>query len=167
MSALQRIRQLASALRATITPADRALVESLLNEAELRLFERMARFDQRHVLDVCRVLQCAGHCDPALLQAALLHDCGKVDDDGRPIPLVYYGLFVVLQRVAPAVYQAAAASGRGPLRPFRVHAEHERRSLHLARTAASSPATLSILADYRQAPATSPGALLSWADDQC
>src|SRR5215212_3183297 len=99
-----RLRQFFAALMARLTPAERELVARTLSRAELALFERMPRYDQRHCLDVC-----------ITLRAALLHDCGKVGDDGRPIPLMYYGAFVVILRLAPALYRWAARVGRGPL----------------------------------------------------
>src|SRR5439155_16099509 len=101
---LYRLSQLFAALTAHLTPEERALVAATLSPAELRLFERMPQHDQRHCLDVYRLLLRGGYDDPLLLRVALLHDCGKVDDQGRPIPLPYYGLFVVLTRAAPALY---------------------------------------------------------------
>ena len=98
-----RLAQFFNALTAHLTPGERALVAAVLSPAELRLFERMLRHDQRHCLDVYQLLVGGGYADPLLLRAALLHDCGKVDDNGRPIPLLYYGLFVVLKRLAPVL----------------------------------------------------------------
>lgn len=162
----RRLGQLAAALAARLTPADRALVARLLSPAELRLFERMPRFDQRHCLDVYQTLVRGGYSDPLLLRAALLHDCGKVDDDGRPIPLLYYGLFVVLRRGAPSLYGWAARRGRGPLRPFAIHAAHDERSARLAEAAGSPPGLVAILRDYAARRLTGPTAALYWADEQ-
>ena len=118
MSIRYRLLQLFRALTAHPTLEERAVAAAVLSQAELRLFERMPQRDQRHCLDVYQLLVGGGYADPLLLRAALLHDCGKVDDNGRPIPLLYYGLFVMLKRVAPALYAWAARNGRGPLRPF-------------------------------------------------
>lgn len=166
MPALQRLRQLRAALTARISPDDRALVVGLLSSAELRLFARMPRFDQRHCLDVCRTLARGGYDDPLLLRAALLHDCGKVDDEGRPIPLIYYGIFVVAQRLAPALYQRAARDGRGLLRPFAVHAAHDERAARMAAQAGSPPDLVGILRDYGARRATAQTLALRWADEQ-
>src|SRR5215212_2168944 len=113
-----RLRQFFAALMARLTPAERELVARTLSRAELALFERMPCYDQRHCLDVCITLRAGGYDDALLLRAALLHDCGKVGNNGRPIPLIYYGAFVVILRLAPALYRWAARVGRGPLRPF-------------------------------------------------
>ncbi len=161
-----RLRQFFAALAARLSPADRAEVAELLSPAELRLFERMPRFDQRHCLDVCQTLRRAGHADRLLLRAALLHDCGKVDDNGRPIPLLYYGVFVVLLRLLPGIYDLAARYGRGPFRPFAVHAAHDERSAMLAERAGSPPALVSILRDYSARRETPQTLALGWADRQ-
>jgi hypothetical protein len=166
MSARYRLRQLRSALAACLSPDETRLVKTLLTPAEQRLFWRMPRFDQRHCLDVLQTLRQSGQTDPLLLRAALLHDCGKVDDQGRPIPLLYYGLFVVLRRAAPGLFARAARDGRGPLRPFAVHAAHEQRSAALAAAAGSPPALVAILQDYAARRSTPETRALAWADDQ-
>jgi len=161
-----RLVQFFNALTGHRTPEERALVAAVLSPAELRLFERMPQRDQRHCLDVYRLLVGSGYADPLLLRAALLHDCGKVDDNGRSIPLLYYGLFVVLQRVAPALYAWAARDGRGPLRPFAIHAAHDQRSARMAEAAGSSPEVVATLHDYAERRLTERTRALSWADNQ-
>ena len=166
MSIRYRLLQLFTALTAHLTPEERALVASVLSPAELRLFERMPQHDQRHCLDVYRLLRRGGYDDPLLLRAALLHDCGKVDDRGRPIPLLYYGLFVVLKRLAPALYAWAARDGRGPLRPFAIHTAHDQRSARMAEAAGSPPELVATLRDYAERRITERTRALSWADSQ-
>jgi hypothetical protein len=161
-----RLRQLFAALSARLSPDDRALVAGTLDAAELRLFERMPRYDQRHCLDVYQTLRAAGYDDAPLLKAALLHDCGKVDDDGRPIPLVYYGAFVVLKRCLPGLYDLAARSRHPLLRPFAIHAAHEQRAACMAEAAGSSPELLAVLRDYAARRATAPTAALGRADER-
>lgn len=166
MAVTYRLRQFGSALLARVVPAERAQVAALLSPAELRLFERMPRYDQRHCLDVCTALRTAGYADPLLLRAALLHDCGKVDDDGRPIALIYYGVFVLLKRLLPGLYHLAARYGRGPLRPFAVHARHDDRSAAMAAAAGSPPALVAILRDYAARRSTPYTLALGQADRQ-
>jgi hypothetical protein len=161
-----RLQQFLRALTGTISYSERRFVVETLPAAELRLFEQMARFDQRHCLDVCQTLVRAGHTEPFLLRAALLHDVGKVDDNGQSIPLIYYGMFVMLKRVAPQLYHYAARNGRGLLHPFAIHAAHEQRGAALVEAAAGPPALIAILRDYasgRETPATR---ALAWADNQ-
>jgi hypothetical protein len=161
-----RVRQFFAALTARLSPAEHALIGQLLDPGELRLFERMPRFDQRHCLDVYRTLVDGGYADPLLLRAALIHDCGKVDDAGRSIPLLYYGMFVILKRCAPALYCWAARDGRGPLWPFAVHAAHDERGALLAAAAGSPAGLVAILRDYGARRVTAQTAALSWADAQ-
>ena len=160
-----RLRQFFAALGGHISRGERVLVVRLLDPGELRLFERMSRFDRRHCLDVYHTLTRAGHDDPLLLRAALIHDCGKVADDGRTIPLVYYGLFVVMKRFAPALYRRAAGDGRGPLWPFAVHAAHEQRAAQLAEIVGSPPELVAILRDYAERRVNQRTAALMWADE--
>ena len=166
MAARYRLRQFVAAIGARISLEERVLIVRLLGPGELRLFERMARFDQRHCLDVYHTLVRAGHRDSLLLRAALLHDCGKVGDDGRPIPLVYYGAFVVLKKLAPALYERAARDGRGLLWPFSVHARHEERSALLAEMVGSPPELVAILRGYAARCANERTIALRWADEQ-
>ena len=161
-----RLRQFRAAVLARLAPSEYMLVAQTLSPAELGLFVRMPRYAQRHCLDVCLTLRAGGYTDGMLLRAALLHDCGKVGDDGRAIPLVYYGLFVVLRRIAPRLYGWAAANGRGPLRPFAVHATHDERSAHMAAAAGSPPALVAILRDYAARRPTEHARALAWADEQ-
>jgi hypothetical protein len=125
----------------------------------------MARYDQRHCLDVYHTLVRGGHDDPVLLKAALLHDCGKVDDNGRRIPLLYYGIFVILRKLAPALYAWAARGRCGLLWPFAIHAAHDERSALLAEAAGSSPELVTLLRDYGAQRASRHTAALYWADD--
>jgi len=161
-----RVRQFLAALTARLSPTERALVGQLLGPGELRLFECMPRFDQRHCLDVYHTLVDGGYTDPLLLRAALIHDCGKVDDAGRAIPLLYYGLFVIAKRFAPALYCWAARDGRGLLWPFAVHAAHDERGALLAAAAGSPAELVAILRDYGARRATAQTAALLWADAQ-
>ena len=166
MVVVYRLRQFFSGLLARLTPADRSLVAQVLSTTELVLFKRMPRYDQRHCLDVFTTLRAGGYDDPLLLRAALLHDCGKVDDMGRPIPLIYYGLFVMLQRLAPALYRWAASVGRGPLRAFAVHAAHDERAARMAEAAGSPAELVAILRDYGARRTTAQTLALGWADRQ-
>jgi hypothetical protein len=166
MAARYRLRQLFTALGAQVAPDERVLIIRLLGPGELRLFERMSRFDQRHCLDVYHTLLRGGHTDPLLLRAALIHDCGKVADDGRTIPLLYYGMFVILRRLAPDLYAWAARVGRGPLWPFPVHAAHAERSTWLATLVGSPPELIAILRDYAARRTNPRTAALRWADEQ-
>lgn len=138
----------------------------MLTPAEQRLFAAMPVYDQRHCLDVYYTLCAAGHNDPFLLRAAIIHDCGKVDDDGRPMTLRWYTWATLLRRLSPPLYQAAAASGRGWLRPIRIYAEHAWRGSRMAAAADSPPEIVTTLRHYHDAAPSGRAALLQWADEQ-
>ncbi|MEM8530080.1 MAG: hypothetical protein AAGF95_04510 [Chloroflexota bacterium] len=166
MGRFYRLYQLLRAITGRVSQQEWDLVAQQLTECELVLFKRMASFDQRHCIDVYTTLVRHGYQDPTLLRASLLHDCGKVDDNGRPIPLVYYGIFVVLQRFMPKLYTFAASKGHGIWSPFAIHDTHELRSVQLVQVAGGSSDIVSLLQDYadhRQTPQTY---ALQWADNQ-
>lgn len=73
----QRVRQLREA-GAIPSPDDFQLARDLLeDEALFALFARQEPRDVVHAANTARWLLARGHEDPALLQAALLHDVGK------------------------------------------------------------------------------------------
>jgi putative nucleotidyltransferase with HDIG domain len=111
-------------LRAAFAPVrrhERRLVERYLSPPQVTLFSRMPRCDQRHGLDVFHTLRRAGHCDPVLLQAALLHDVGKTVGE---LTIVHRVLVVLIQRFAPQMLVRLAADGHSWKAPFAVHARH-------------------------------------------
>lgn len=158
---LYRARQFRAALDARIGPDELAAAQALLTPAEWRLFTMMPRYDQRHCLDVCATLAAAGHADPLLLRAALLHDCGKVDDAGRPLALGWYVLATILKR-APGLYLLAARL----LPPIARYAEHAWRGARMAAAVGSPPEMVETLRRYHDPAPTGRAALLQWADEQ-
>jgi hypothetical protein len=72
-----RTRQFVRHVAGRVSPAERAALAAWLTPAQLALFDGMHRADQRHGLDVVRALRAAGHDDPDVLLAGLLHDCAK------------------------------------------------------------------------------------------
>jgi hypothetical protein len=159
-----RVRQLRAALRAQISADEWAMVVAMLTPPEARLFAAMPRYDQRHCLDVWATLHAAGHTDPLLLRAALIHDCGKLDDAGRPMALSWYALATLLKRI-PGLYLAAARLG-GPLTPIRIYAEHAWRGARMAVEAGSPPAMVAMIRHYHDPAPQGAAALLQWADEQ-
>ena len=101
--ARHRVGQFAGALRPRIDEAARTEAYTSLNAAQRALFETMMPRDQQHGIDVFLRVSTSSD-DPALLVAALLHDCGK-------------GRIALWQRVAhvllPPAARRAIASERG------------------------------------------------------
>jgi hypothetical protein len=111
-----RARQFVGARLARVDPAERA---ALLRAAQVppalaALFVRMPVAYQWHALTVARHLHAAGHPDPILLQAALLHDMGKWDPqtDGR-VTLFVRSAIVLLEHV-PGGGRLLRSLGGGP-----------------------------------------------------
>jgi hypothetical protein len=78
-----KVRQFFRHLFGRVSRADRAALAGWLTPAQLELFDSMHRADQRHGLDVVAALRKAGHDEPDVLLAGLLHDSGK----GRSVGL--------------------------------------------------------------------------------
>lgn len=72
-----KTRQFIRHLAGRVPAAERAALGTWVTPAQLDLFDAMHRADRRHGLDVVAALRRAGHHDPDVLLAGLLHDCGK------------------------------------------------------------------------------------------
>ena len=166
MGALMRLRQLWAALRAEVTPAERALVQQLLASYEYPLFERMPLYDQRHCLDVYTTLVTAGEQDLELLHLALYHDTGKVDRQGQPVSLMWYGIAVVWKQLAPRFYAWAAQKPRWWCRSVYRYAHHGPLGADLAAEAGCSATIVATIREYHDDQPTGLAARLRWADDQ-
>ncbi len=161
MSLSYRLRQFRNALQSQVAPAEYELVARLLPPAEQRLFLQMPLYDQRHCLDVYQTLVAAGERDEFLLRAALYHDCGKVDDNGRPMALGWYVLATILKRW-PALYLIAARF----IPAIAIYAEHAARGARMAAAAGCPPEIVETLRHYHDPHPQGRAARLQWADEQ-
>jgi hypothetical protein len=193
-SALYRVYQFFVALKAYLPPwaggvsgqttiEDETWLRTILStQAQQQLFARMAPNDQRHGLAVARTLQQAGHGQPALLQAALLHDVAK--SLGQPIP--HRVLIVLLEVFWPAGLSrlAGQVEGQGPQmsqveaqlrrqswrRPFVIHAYHPLIGAAWAEAAGCEAGAVTLIRKHQEklegrlAPEQDLLALLQWAD---
>ncbi len=104
-----RWKQTVLALTCREDPRVDQQIQSLLDqERQWALVARLAPFDRRHVLEVHNRLVSAGHSDPDLLRAALLHDIGKADDVTR-VATIHRIVRVALGRMYPPVLPRLAA----------------------------------------------------------
>jgi hypothetical protein len=177
--------------RDRLTTEDGTLVRSSLTTLpQQQLFARMSPNDRRHALAVVYTLRQAGHHNPALVQAALLHDVGK--SAGQP--LIHRVLIVLLEAFWPAALQrlskpTAAASERmieddhyvGDVslervswwrRPFVIHARHAFIGAAWAAEAGCEPLVVELIARHQQPAGQEPVdskerllAILQWADN--
>jgi hypothetical protein len=135
-----KARQAVRHVSGRVGARERADLRAWLTSGQLELFESMHRADQRHGLDVAAHLRAAGHEDPELLLAALLHDSAK----GRSVRLWHRVAWSLGERYGDGVSVVTA-----PLPGFRsafarlaVHAEA---SARLAREAGCSERTAELI----------------------
>ncbi len=142
MGVAGRLRQVWYYLRPGWSAADQGWAAERLTAAQLALFEAMAVPDRAHAVRVARRLAVEGA--PAwVLEAALLHDCGKPRDYG----LVARSVGVLLDRVAGDVpADPPAAGGR---RWLQIYRWHDRWGLMAARAAGTSAAAIALLEAYQ------------------
>lgn len=170
-----------------LTGADTSLITTILTTPGQRhLFERMPPNDQRHAVAVARTLQEAGRHQPALLQAALLHDVAK--SMGQPI--IYRVLIVLLKAFWPAMLARLSESNNEQIangewyvkvehssiphwrRPFVIHAYHPVIGADWAVQAGCDSLAVRLIARHQDSLTTAPVtveeellAALQWADD--
>jgi hypothetical protein len=143
--AAYRSRQFFGALRARVGEEERAEVAAHLMPGEQDLFFSMEVSDQRHALDVFRIVKANGQEDASLLAAALLHDVGK----GR-ISVWQRVVFVLLNAVSPQLLRRLASNdGRGWRGTLARSLDHAERGAALAEAAGSTPETVRLIRLHR------------------
>jgi hypothetical protein len=94
---VHRFGQFVTHVTARVRPEELDLARRTLPVGAWQLFDAMPVADRRHGLDVVRRLLAAGHDDPDLLAAALLHDAAK----GSRMRLWHRVAGVLLEVLAP------------------------------------------------------------------
>jgi hypothetical protein len=116
--------QVVKLLAARLAPPDLGDAAALLAPPLFDVFEAMPPEDQRHGLEVMRLLRREGGSAEPLLQAGLLHDAGKA---GAGVGLLHRVTRVLIARRWRRLWGALASRPTGPLRPFWVMANHPER----------------------------------------
>ncbi|MCB0216776.1 MAG: hypothetical protein KDH92_09090 [Chloroflexi bacterium] len=168
-SARYRVRQLLDARAARRDPPDDGPARALLPPPLFDAFRQMPAEDRRHVLTVLADLRDRGESDPALLQAALLHDLGKA---GAGVGLIHRVARVLLWRAWPRAWAWLSARPTGWRRPFWVVARHPERGALWVEALGGSPELVALIRHHEApAPAAWQGqdlarwhAALAWAD---
>jgi hypothetical protein len=139
---VHRVGQFFGHLTARVRPDEAERAHRMLPATAWPLFDAMPVADRRHGLDVARRLLAAGHDDPDLLAAALLHDAAK----GGRLRLWHRVAGVVLEAVAPAALARLASPQPGSWRhPFHVYRHHGDLSADAARAAGCSERTVAFI----------------------
>jgi hypothetical protein len=158
-TARYRLGQFVRALLTAHVPEEEVeqAVRVLTPQAQ-ELFHRQAVQDQRHALAVYQALRRAGHANPQLLAAALLHDVGKA---AARLPAWQRAIIVLLERFAPHLL-ACLGQGepQGPMRrlpsgwrrPFIINAQHPETGARWAQEAGCLPLTVALIRRHQNRP---------------
>ena len=154
-----------------LNSAAREEVAAILSASEMSLFDRFALNDQWHSYRVMKMLQAAGHNEPDLLVAALLHDVGKTR---LPLSIWERSLIVLASIFLPrqtAVWGQGEATGWQ--RPFVVKMQHPSWSAEMAAAAGSTPQAVRLMQRHQDPIPPDDDSeearllrVLQWADDQ-
>ena len=136
----QRSRQAVRHVTARVSEGELAALGSWLTPDQMRLFLTMPRADRRHGLDVARALDAAGHRDPDLRLAGLLHDVAK----GPTVHLWHRVAWSLGERYGPRVRGSLGALP-GFAGPFGRLQDHADRSAQMALAAGCSARTAALI----------------------
>lgn len=173
MALFYRVQQFLASLWPRVTAEEWVTVADSLPAAAATLFERMARRDQRHSLDVFQRVRQTAPDQADLAAAALLHDAAKTALPGRRLRLCHRVLIVLLQATRPGWVQQIARDDPGSWRyPFYLHTHHPALGAELAQQAGCTPLTVALIRRHQQKLAHPPSdeiehllVLLQAADD--
>lgn len=134
-----RVQQFGASLWPRVAPQEVDRAAQWLPPDGIALFLRMTKRDQRHSLDVQRSLLNAGHDQPDLLAAALLHDAAKTAQPGHRLKISHRVAVVLMQAIKPGWVEHVARSDSDDWRyPFYLHLHHPEMGARLAQEAGCS-----------------------------
>lgn len=144
-----RVRQFGQALRSHWRGPDAQALDDarqILPDAGWRLFQDMPRSDQVHALKVWAAVRALGLDEPALAQAALLHDVAK---HLGGVTLLHRVAVVLIKAFAPGAWHRLKTSpqpARRDLRyPLWAHANHPATGAQLAADAGCLPLAVTLI----------------------
>lgn len=143
-------------------------LRALLSPRQWELIAGLTARDQAHHLDVYRRLQAAGCDDSDLLLAALLHDCGKIDERGRAGVSQRTILVLMNPRFSAMLRRVGSEAGNGWRHGLYLAIEHPGLGAARARAAGCSPRVCWLIEHHHDPAGASDDALcmLQAADDE-
>ncbi len=145
---LQRIRQFTHAVRVRQTAGDDLRYRQLIGDDAWAIAQHLTPYDRQHHLQVYDWLLAHDAQDADLLQAALLHDIGKVAPGVR-VTVVHRAVHVLARRVGLTNWTSQRAFGlRAGLRVLQTHAA---RGATLAATLGANSTTVALIARHHDA----------------
>ena len=165
-----RIRQFRQAVIRSGKVIATERLKPYLNPSQIVLFRRMQPCEQAHAVEVLDQLRAAGHNEPELMTAALLHDVGKILS---PLSLFERVLIVLGQALFPrTVERLSRGEARGLGHAFVVAAQHAQWGADLAAQTGAPAGTVELIGRHQQRLTTPPAspsdhllAALQSADD--
>jgi hypothetical protein len=125
-----------------VSPEEEELARRILPPDAARLFATMPVADRRHALDVSGRLLAAGHDDPDVLCAALLHDAAK----GHRMRLWHRVAGVLLEALNPGLLRRLASPDPSSWRhAFHLYLHHAELSAEMAVAAGCGPRTAAFI----------------------
>jgi hypothetical protein len=161
-----RVRRFMRTVRPGLSNLERALAEEWLAPDLLYLFLTQSPADQRHAVNVARLLLRSGHSSHDLICASLLHDAGKRSAAFRPW---HRTAIVVLEACAPWALRRLAGHGETGWRgPFAVHLNHASDGASLALDAGATERAAGLVRRHHERSTAGDEELqiLIWADDR-
>ena len=150
MSVRYRLRQGFRALGSWLRPVDDRVAEQYLDPALFALYLTMRRSERQHSLRILCDLRAAGHENPDLFVAALLHDVGKTRTH---FFLPEKVLVVLVKAMAPSLYQRwGSGPAQGWPRPFAVSAQHPAWGAAMVADAGGSALAVELVSRHAEPP---------------
>ena len=154
-----RVRQFLAALGLSRENLNDIELKAYLSPAQVELFQRMSVSERRHAFAVLHTLQKQGYSEKALLQAALLHDVGKVPPSVRRgqvrsrVRLWHRVVVVLLQSISPALLRQLALDKPHSWRyPFFIQLHHASLGAEMAAQAGMSDLAVALIRCHHLVP---------------
>jgi hypothetical protein len=129
-----------------------AILSTVLTRAQAAAFRELPKFDQDHLCRVYEHLKARGETDPDVLTAGLLHDIGKVSNEGT-VRLLHRAGRVLIGRYAPKLLSwLARPPAEGWRTGWALSVHHPEIGAKKARALGCSDTTVWLIAHHEDRP---------------